>query len=116
MGQNLKKTNMLDIEDDRMFVIESAIKHKLGSREEIELYEELSLALELMEDDSFKVVGSGIGDGIDFSITTEYPNPLPDKVGQLFFGIRSDFDVKCKETNTYEDQDQKHFVFKLKKS
>ena len=28
-------TNMLDLEDDRMFVIDSAIKHKLGTKEEI---------------------------------------------------------------------------------
>lgn len=106
---------MFDIEDDRMFVVESAIKHKLGSREEIELYEELSLALELMESEDFKVVGSGIGNGVDFSITTEYPNPLPEKVGLLFFGVRSDFDVKCKETNSFADQDERHFQFKLKK-
>ena len=50
--QNLSN-NMLDLEDDRMFVIDSAIKHKLGTKEEIELYEELSLALELMEDEEF---------------------------------------------------------------
>ena len=106
---------MFDVEDDRMFVVESAIKHKLGTKEEIELYEELSLALELMEDSNFKVVGSGIGGGIDFSITTEYPQPLPDKVGLLFFGVRTDFDVKCKETDTYADRDERHFQFKLKK-
>ena len=108
-------TNMLDLEDDRMFVIDSAIKHKLGTREEIELYEELSLALELMESEEFQVVGSGIGGGIDFSITTEYPKPLPEKVGKLFFGVRSDFEVNCKETDTYADRDERHFQFKIKK-
>lgn len=107
---------MYDIEDDRMFVVESAIKHKLGTKEEIELYEELCIALELMEDEKFRVVGSSIGNGIDFSIVTDYPNPLPEKVGMLFFGVRSDFIVKCKETSTYEDQNERHFQFKLKKS
>ena len=108
-------TNMLDLEDDRMFVIDSAIKHKLGTREEIELYEELSLALELMEDEEFQVVGSGIGGGIDFSIVTEYPKSLPEKVGLLFYGISTDFEVKCQETETYADRDERHFQFKIKK-
>ena len=106
---------MFDVEDDRMFVVESAIKHKLGTKEEIELYEELSLALELMEDDNFKIVGSGIGGGVDFSITTEYPLPLPEKVGLLFFGVSTDFEVNCKETDTYADRGDRHFQFKLKK-
>jgi hypothetical protein len=106
---------MLNLEEDRMFVVNSAIKNKLGSKEEIELYEELSLALELMEGEDFEVVGSGIGNGIDFSIVTEYPKPLPEKVGMLFFGVRNDFKVKCKETKTYEDRDERHFQFKLKK-
>lgn len=106
---------MYDIDDDMMFVVESAIKHRLGTKEEIELYEELCLALELMEDEKFRVVGTGIGDGVDFSLVTDYPNPLPVKVGMLFFGICSDFDVKCKETSTYEDRDEKHFQIKIKK-
>lgn len=106
---------MFDVDDDRMFVVETAIKHKLGTKDEIELYEELCLALELMEDEDFKVVGSGIGGGIDFSIVTEYPKPLPEKVGLLFFGVRTDFSVNCMETSTYEDQDERHFQFKLKK-
>ena len=106
---------MLDLEDDRMFVIDSAIKHKLGTKEEIELYEELSLALELMESEEFEVVGSGIGGGIDFSIITEYPKPLPEKVGMLFYGISPDFEVDCKETDTYANRDERHFQFKIKK-
>ena len=106
---------MLDLEDDRMFVIDSAIKHKLGTKEEIDLYEELSLALELMEDEEFEVVGSGIGGGIDFSIVTEYPKPLPEKVGMLFYNISPNFEVSCKETDTYADRDERHFQFKIKK-
>jgi hypothetical protein len=80
---------MFDVDDDRMFVVETAIRHKLGTKEEIELYEELSLALELMDNEKFKIVGSGIGGGIDFS--------------------------KCQETSTYENQGERHFQFKLKK-
>jgi len=111
----IKIKTMFDVDDDRMFVVETAIRHKLGTKEEIELYEELSLALELMNDEKFKIVGSGIGGGIDFSIVTEYPNGLPEKVGLLFFSIPADFDVKCQETSTYEDQGERHFQFKLKK-
>ena len=107
---------MQDLDDDRMFVIETAIRHKLGSKEEIELYEELSLALELMDDDdSFRIVGSGIGGGIDFSVVTQYPDGLPEKVGLLFFGVPSNFDVKCHETSTYAEKSERHFQIKIKK-
>ena len=106
---------MYDFDDDRMFVVESAIKNKLGSREEIELFEELSLALELMEDDSFKIAGTGIGGGLDFSIVTQYPDGLPEKIGLLFFGISTDFDDKCQETSTYAENDERHFQIKIKK-
>jgi len=106
---------MLDVDDDRMYVVETAIRHKLGSKEEIELYEELSLALELMEDDNFKVAGSGIGGGLDFSIVTQYPDGLPEKIGLLFFNAPSNFDVKCIETSTYAENGERHFQIKLKK-
>ena len=106
---------MNDVDDDRMFVIESAIKHKLGSKEDIELYEELSLALELMESNDFRVDGSGIGCGIDFSITTQYPNGLPENVGTLFFNVSPKFDVRVKETPMYAYCGERHFQVKIKK-
>jgi hypothetical protein len=111
--QNL--SNMLDLEDDRMFVIDSAIKHKLGSKEEIDLYEELSLALELMEGENFKVTGSGIGGGVDFSITTPYPDGLPESVGTMFFNVSNDFKVQVKETQQCANNGERHFVIKLNK-
>ena len=86
---------MFDVEDDRMFVIDTAIKHKLGSREE------LTLAMELMENEKFTILGSGIGGGLDFSIVTPYPHGLPEKVGALFFNINPNFNVKIKETSLY---------------
>jgi hypothetical protein len=104
---------MNDVDDDRMFVIDSAIKHKLGSKDEIELYEELSLALELMENEKFRVDGSGIGGGIDFSITTPYPHGLPEKVGSLFFNVSTDYNVKVKETSECVYNSERHFVVKI---
>jgi hypothetical protein len=106
---------MLDIEDDRMFVIDTAIKHKLGSREEIELYEELTLAMELMENEKFTILGSGIGGGLDFSIVTPYPHGLPEKVGTLFFNVSPDFSVKVKETSQYTYDRERHFQIKIEK-
>jgi hypothetical protein len=103
--------------DDDMFVVNSAIKNKLGSREEIELYQELQLALDLMNnnDDEFEVRGSSIGNGLEFDITVPYPKPLPEKIGQLFFNISPKFSVDCKETNTYLYEGNKHFHIKIKK-
>jgi hypothetical protein len=104
-----------DVDEERAFVTESAIRHRLGSREEIELYEELSLALELMKNNNFKVTGSGIGGGIDFSITTQYPNGLPENVGTLFFNVSPKFDVRVKETPMYAYCGERHFQVKIKK-
>jgi hypothetical protein len=106
---------MLDVEDDRMFVIDTAIRHKLGSREEIELYEELTLAMELMENEKFTILGSGIGGGLDFSIVTPYPHGLPEKVGTLFFNVSPDFSVKVKETSQYTYDRERHFQIKIEK-
>ena len=107
---------MYDVEDDRMFVIDSAIKHNLGTKEEIELYEEISLALELMEDEKFCIASSSIGGGIDFGISTPYPHGLPEKVGLLFFGVSTDFDVKVKETSQCVYNTERYFQIKLTKS
>lgn len=102
-------------EDDRTFVIDTAIKNNLGSKEEIDLYNELSIAMELMEDDSFNVVDAGIGDGIDFGITTRFPHPLPESVGMLMFNVSSEFDVSVKETSQCVYAGERYFAINLKK-
>lgn len=106
---------MNDIEDDRMFVIDTARLHKLGTKEEIELYEEITLAMELMTDENFTVAGSGIGGGLDFSIVTPYPHGLPEKVGALFFNISPEYRVKVKEDSQYTYNCERHFQIKIEK-
>jgi hypothetical protein len=108
---------MIDYEEDdnRTFVVESAIKNNLGDPEEIRLYEELSLALELMQDNSFKVIDSGIGGGIDFGITTRFPHGLPENVGMLFFNVGSDFSVSIKETSQCVYAGERYFAVTIKK-
>lgn len=103
-----------DIDEERMFVTETAIRHKLGSKEEIQLYEQLSVALEMMEDSTFKVAGSGIGGGIDFSIVTPYPDGLPFNVSSMFFNVSTNFDVDIKETPLYAHCGERHFQVKIK--
>ena len=106
---------MIDYEEnDRVFVVESAIKNNLSGREEIQLYEELSLALELMSDD-FNIVHSEICNGIDFGITTRFPHGLPENVGALFFNIDFDYDVSIKETSKYVYAGERYFVVNIKK-
>lgn len=111
---------MYDVEDDRMDVVDSAIKCKLGTKEDIELYEELSLALELMDNNNFRVEDSRINNGIDFSIMTPYPNGLPESVGTLFFNVSTDYRVSICETNFYtqgvnNDPTEMNYIIKLKK-
>lgn len=89
-----------DVEDGRADVINAAIKNNLGSKEDIQLYEHLLVALDLMQDEKFEVDSSNINNGINFIITTQYPNGLPEKVGMLFFNIDTHYDVECKE-NTH---------------
>ena len=103
-------------EDNRTFVIEAAIKNNLGSREEIDLYNELSLAMELMEDDSFNVVDSGIGGGIDFGISTRFPHGLPENIGTMFFNVSSEFDVNVKETSQCVYAGERYFAVNIKKN
>ena len=108
---------MIDYEedDDRTWVIEGAIKHNLGSKDEIELYNELSLAMELMEDNSFNVVDSGIGGGIEFGITTRFPHGLPENVGTMFFNVSSEYDVNVKETSQCVYASERYFAVSIKK-
>jgi hypothetical protein len=108
---------MIDYEEDdnRTDVIEAAIKNNLGDPEEIKLYEELSLALELMQDNSFKVVDSGINNGIEFGISTRFPHPLPENVGMMFFNTSPDFDVSIKETSQCVYAGERYFAVSIKK-
>lgn len=101
--------------NNRMFIIDTAIRHNLGSKREIELFEELSLALELMGDDSFYIAEGGIGGGIDFGIITKYPDGLPEKVSLLFFNINTDFNLEIKEMPEFANIDERYFHIKINK-
>ena len=101
--------------DDRTFVVNSAIKNNLGDKEEIRLYEELSLALELDENKNYSVIDSGIGNGINFNIITQYPDNLPDNVSTMFFNINNNFDVNILETNQCANVGERMFKINLKK-
>jgi hypothetical protein len=102
-------------EDDRSWIVDGAIKHNLGTPEEIQLYNELSMALELDENDNYDVVNSGIGGGIDFGITTPYPDGLPENVGAMFFNVDTKFDVKVQETMICASVGERYFEISLKK-
>ena len=109
---------MIDYEEDdnRTFVIESAITHNLGTPEEINLYNQLSIAMELMGGDDFNVVDEGIGDGIDFGITTRFPHGLPEQVGTMFFNIDPQFNVSVKETSKCVYAGERYFAVNIKKN
>lgn len=109
-----------DVEEERMRIVEYSRKHCKGTKEEIELYEELSLALELIQDDSFRVLGSRICNGIDFHIVTQYPNGLPVNVGSMFFNINTSYNVKIEQTPLYcnglhRDPGEINFAVRIKK-
>lgn len=85
-----------DEENNYIDIFDLAIKNQLGTQNEIQLYQQLIIALELIDDD-FKILYSEINHGIHFAIVTPYPNGLPESIGSLFFNIDLNFDVKIKE-------------------
>ncbi|GEM_PF-1515026 len=90
-----------EIEDARMDVIERARQTNSGTKEEIQLYEQLSLALGLIKNDKFRVEGSRICNGIEFNIAAPYPDGLPESVGSMFFNLSTDYSVKIRELPLY---------------
>jgi len=109
-----------DLEDRRKCIVEYARQYHTGDKRDIQLYEELSLALELMQDDSFRVEGSRIYNGIDFQIVTPYPNGLPINISTMFFNVDIGYDVQIKETDLltngiHRDPSEMNFSIKLKK-
>jgi len=105
---------MIDYEEDRTSVIDTAIMNELRNKNEIELYNELSIALELMEGE-FDVVNSDIDNGVSFQITTKFPHGLPENVGTMFFNVDYNFDINIKETSKYVYAGERHFEINLKK-
>jgi hypothetical protein len=103
---------MKNVFNDRMLNINTSVEH---SEEEIELYKHLSLALELMKNDSFTFEDSGLGNNIWFSITTQYPDGLPENVGMMFFNVSTDYKVEVKELQINTKDNKRHFHISLKK-
>ena len=107
---------MRDYEDECQFVVETAIKNNLGDPEEIQLYNELSIAMELDDDNNnYNVVGSGIGDGVNFDITTSYPDGLPENIGTMFFNVDNSFSVDVIESQQCASAGERLFEINLKK-
>jgi len=109
---------MIDYEEDdnRTFVIDSAIRNNNGTSDEIRLYEQLSLVLELMNtDDKFSVVDSQINNGINFGIATRFPHPLPENVALMFFNINSEYNIKIKETSKLVYSGERYFHVNIRK-
>jgi hypothetical protein len=106
---------MYDIYDNK-YVIESATTQTIENKEDIELYEELTLALELINDDKFNLVNSEINNGIVFGISTPYPYGLPVDVGTIFYNMNMNYNVKIKETSKYVYNVERYFEIKIEKN
>jgi len=101
--------------DMKTFVVESAIINGSGSREEIQLFERLSLAMELQNNNKFKIVNASINSGINFEITTRFPHSLPEDISMMFFHIDLKFNVNIKETSKYVYDGERHFDINIKR-
>lgn len=101
--------------NDNMRVIESAITQTIGCKEDIELFEELRLSLELMESDRYNVVTSEINNGINFGISTPYPHGLPVEIGTLFYNTNMNYSINVKETSQCVYNVERYFEIKIKR-
>lgn len=92
---------MSKVDNNRICVVESAIKHELANKEEIKLYGQLSYTLELLHDNAndFNIVTNELNKGINFGISTPYPHGLPENVATLFFNVDLNYDVQINETS-----------------
>ena len=102
--------------NDNMRVIESAATQTTGTKEDIELFNELRLSLELMESDRFKVINGCISNEINFGISTPYPHGLPVEVGTLFYNVNMNYDIKIKESSQCVYDMERYFDIKIIKN
>lgn len=107
---------MYEIDDDEVSIIDSAIRRNAG-KDEIRLYEQMSLALDLMNtENNFRVLHKCVENGtVYFEIATDYPNELPVNVGMLFFNADNNFDVQIKEYQYTCYPESRFFNIHLKK-
>lgn len=101
--------------NDRTSIIDKAIKNNLGDEDEIQLYNQLSIGLELTDDD-FTVVDSRIENGIHFGISTKFPHGLPISVSSMFFNIDFGFNINIKETSKRVYNMERHFQIIINKN
>jgi len=93
-------------------VAELGSKHKVVSDSLNELYRSIGLLLDEWEqEENFKMAGSGMGRGsIDFSLVTDSPNDLPEKVVNLFLNnIDTKYKVTIKENDLYKKNKERHW-------
>lgn len=103
-----------DNNDCRTSVVDDAIMKNLGSKEDIQLYNSINIALELSQDD-FNIIESSVGDNINFGISTKFPHGLPLDIGNMFFSIDNNYDVSIKETSRCVYSGERYFDINIKK-
>lgn len=89
-----------------------------NEKDEIKLFSELNLAMELDENKNYDLVDCqlDIEKGLDFRITTTYPDGLPDNLGIMFFSVDPSFCVNVQETNRCASVGERMFEINLKKT
>jgi len=81
--------------------------------DEVNLFNCLSIKLDNLKGDDFKIISSAVGDGIDYNITTSNKG-LPERVGLLFFDLDKNYEVKCLEISdeicSETDSERKYII------
>jgi hypothetical protein len=106
---------MFDVEDDRVSLVDLAIRHNAG-KDEIELYEQMSIAMELMKKENFEIINENVLPGrVHFEIATPYPDGLPENLGMLFFNADKNFSVNVVEYHDIVNSYSRFFDINFKK-
>lgn len=107
---------MFPFDEDRDSITDSTVIYNNVGKDEIQLYEQMSLAIELMNNKNFEVFNSEITNGnIYFGISTKYPEGLPENLGILFFNADKNFNVSIIETKCVFDINNRYYDINLKK-
>lgn len=106
---------MFNLDDDYVALIDERICQEAG-REEIQLYEQMLMAMELSYEKNFEIVASNVTTGVvRFEIATQFPDGLPVSIGTMFFNINKNFDVKISECKDISEYNKRFFDIILKK-
>src|SRR5208337_4409331 len=97
-----------DVYDD-FSLIDKGIIYSNVDKQKIIFYQELKLAIDLIQGE-FNLVTSSISENnMTFLISTKYPDGLPENLALMFFNADLKYNINISECNMYEYDDKQRY-------